>query len=190
MLPLENQCRFWAGFIRKSRIPLKCLVYSGNKSIHGCIDIRAGDANKYAEDKRKIESLFAASLNPALCADTAAMRPRTGMRLAGVIRRDSGKEQTLLWACNLDGNSPQTRQNAPSAPYGASGRVGCAVDAPKQETCPAGFLAHPAMDGENVRYRCAECRHVDKCKAGFRRFWAEKSRNGVGCTYCAWETDE
>ena len=143
-MSLEDQCRFWAGFIRKSKLPLKCLVFSGNKSIHGCIDIRAGDANKYAEDKRKIESLFAASLNPAFCVDTAAMRPRTGMRLAGVIRRDSGKEQTLLWACNLDGNSPQTRQNAPSAPYGASGRVGCAVDAPKQETCPAGILAQPA----------------------------------------------
>ena len=58
------------------------------------------------------------------------------------------------------------------------------IDPPK--TRPACLRVRSSVDGENVRYRCAACRHVDKCKAGFGKFWIEKSRNCVGCTYCAW----
>ena len=39
------------------------------------------------------------------------------------------------------------------------------VDTSKQETRPTGILTQPAAGGENVRYRCAACRHVDRAKA-------------------------
>lgn len=112
-MPLAEQCSFWAGFIRKSKIPLLTLVYSGGKSIHGCINIGAVDVDQWHRKRDQIEALFAADENTAFRADTQAMRPRTGTRLAGATRSGNGNLQRLLWACTL-GQAKQASQIAAS----------------------------------------------------------------------------
>ena len=112
-MPLAEQCSFWAGFIRKSKIPLLTLVYSGGKSIHGCINIGAVDVDQWNRKRDQIEVLFAADENHSFRADTQAMRPRTGTRLAGATRIGNGNLQRLLWACTL-GQAKQASQIAAS----------------------------------------------------------------------------
>jgi len=98
-MPIETQCQFWAGFIRNSKVPLVALTYSGGKSIHGCVRIGAADVFTWMERRAKMAALFAADPDASFRADVQAMRPRTGMRLAGVTRASTGKVQRLLWVC-------------------------------------------------------------------------------------------
>ena len=98
-MPLEAQCQFWAGFIRQSKVPLVCLAYSGGKSLHGCVHVGAADLPTWNAKRAQLAALFASDSDPALRADVQALRPRTGMRLAGAVRASTGKVQRLLWAC-------------------------------------------------------------------------------------------
>lgn len=98
-MPLETQCQFWAGFIRQSKLPLVCLVHSGGKSIHGCVHVDAPDVLTWYAKRAQMVALFASDSNAAFRADAQAMRPRTGMRLAGVVRKGTGKVQRLVWLC-------------------------------------------------------------------------------------------
>ena len=179
-LPLADQCRFWAGMILR-RMPVVAVVYSGGKSLHGLIRVGAASERVWWDRCAQAKALYCSDPDAKYRADGQSMRPAVAVRLAGAVRHDTGHRQRLLYV-----DPPQTRAEPPGAPCSASGRVGCAVDAQRQETRSMGILAHPAVGGEAVRYRCAECNHVDKCKAGFGNFWPEKSRNGVGYTYCAW----
>lgn len=99
-MPLETQCQFWAGFIRASKLPLVCLTYSGGKSIHGCVHVGAADMQTWCAKRAQMAALFASDPEAAFRADAQAMRPRTGMRLAGVRRKSTGRVQRLVWACD------------------------------------------------------------------------------------------
>ena len=98
-LPIDAQCQFWAGFIRESKLPLVCLVHSGGKSIHGCVHVGAADALDWYAKRAQMVALFVSDPDAAFRADVQAMRPRTGMRLAGVKRESTGNVQRLAWLC-------------------------------------------------------------------------------------------
>jgi len=97
-MPLEEQCAFWAGVIATGTLPLRSLVYSGNKSLHGLIEIDAPDRAQW--DKR-MEILLYATCPPNAPkdrqADRACRDPNRMTRLAGSWRRDTGKRQRLVW---------------------------------------------------------------------------------------------
>lgn len=101
-MPIEDQCRFWAGFIRESKLPLVCLVHSGGKSIHGCVRVGCHTLEAWQQKRDQLASLFAADPDKRFRVDTQAMRPRTGMRLAGAIRKSTGQLQRLVWRCRWD----------------------------------------------------------------------------------------
>lgn len=96
-LSLAEQCAFWAGLIRTSKMQVLCLVYSGNKSIHGCIRVNAADIATWNKKKAGVIAAFATDDDIRFRVDVQELRPRQGMRLAGVQRKDTGKEQRLLW---------------------------------------------------------------------------------------------
>jgi len=96
-LALDDQCRFWAGFVRKSTLPLVSLVYSGNKSIHGIVRVDASDVGTWKSYRERILRLFASDRDKRRQLDPQALHPLTGTRLAGVCRRSTGKLQELLW---------------------------------------------------------------------------------------------
>ncbi len=98
-LPMPEQCAFWAGLIRQGTLPLVCLVHSGGKSIHGCIRVNAPDLMTWQAMRARMLDIFAADDDPAFRVDGNAMRPRTGMRLAGAVRQSTGMRQRLLWTC-------------------------------------------------------------------------------------------
>lgn len=101
-LPMPEQCAFWAGFIRQGKLPLVCLVHSGGKSIHGCIRVNAPDLMTWNAIRAGLLDIYAADDDAAFRVDEQAMRPRTGMRLAGAVRQSTGARQRLLWACPFD----------------------------------------------------------------------------------------
>ncbi len=96
-LPIAEQCRFWAGFIRTVKLPLVCLTHSGGKSIHGCIKVNAANLPTWNAIRERMLAMFAADNDPAFRVDAQAMMPRQGMRLAGAVRQSTGDEQRLLW---------------------------------------------------------------------------------------------
>jgi len=98
-MPLEEQCRFWGGFVRTSALPLVSLVYSGNKSIHGVVRVNAPDADTWKRYRERILRLFASDADSRHRLDPQALHPLTGTRLAGVTRSSTGKRQELLWIC-------------------------------------------------------------------------------------------
>ena len=111
-MPLADQCRFWAGFVRRnSKLTryLVCLVLSGGKSIHGVIRANAPDAETWKSHKAQIGRLFRSDPEHHPGADgrdiypyrldVQALMPLTGCRLAGAIRKDTRKVQELLYLC-------------------------------------------------------------------------------------------
>ena len=110
-MPLADQCRFWAGFVRNSKLAhlLVCLVLSGGKSIHGVIRANAPDAETWKSHKTEIGRLFMSDPEHRPGADgrdiypyrldVQALMPLTGCRLAGAIRKDTRKVQELLYLC-------------------------------------------------------------------------------------------
>ena len=112
-LPLADQCRFWAGFIRCGKLPLVTLTYSGGKSVHGVVRVNAPDAETWARYRAQIIERYAADPDRAYRLDVQALNPLTGCRLAGVVRKDTGKVQEMLFACErrIDAaeRTPQTR---------------------------------------------------------------------------------
>jgi len=90
----EEQIRFWSVV----QLPVKALIWSGGKSIHAWID-----AQKLAEiststdwDIHVRDKLFARILK-ALGADAACSNPARLARLPGVLRKENGTWQRLLW---------------------------------------------------------------------------------------------
>jgi len=97
-MTLEDQCRFWAGFIRRGKLPLVSLTYSGGKSLHGVVRVDAPDAETYQNYRKQIIERYACDPEPRYNLDIQALTPLTGCRLAGVVRKDTGKVQELLYA--------------------------------------------------------------------------------------------
>jgi len=97
-MPLEEQCAFWAGVITTRILPLRSLVFSGSKSLHGLVEIDAPD--RAAWDKT-LDTLLCAVCNPDAPKDRQADRlcrnPARLTRLAGAWRQDKEKRQRLIW---------------------------------------------------------------------------------------------
>ena len=105
-LPLADQCRFWAGFIRCGKLPLVTLTYSGGKSVHGVVRVNAPDAETWARYRAQIIARYAADPDMACRLDVQALNPLTGCRLAGVVRKDTGRVQEMLFACERRIDAP------------------------------------------------------------------------------------
>lgn len=97
-LPLRQQVAFWLGFLKKSNLAprLVSLVWSGGKSIHGMLRIKADNLTapswaSYLRDR------FASNPDPRFCADKCGFLPHGGTRLAGARRTDNGSIQQLLY---------------------------------------------------------------------------------------------
>ncbi|MBR6588434.1 MAG: hypothetical protein IKK82_13570 [Kiritimatiellae bacterium] len=156
-MPLTDQCRFWAGFIRRGALPLVTLTYSGGKSIHGVIHVNASDAEKWAKYRTLIIERYAADSDRAYRLDIQALNPLTGCRLAGVRRSDTGKVQELLWACAEWHDKAKFKGLNPLTP--------------------------PPNPNEQFAAQCDSCTAIATCKRTFGRFWSDKSSSGNGCNH-------
>ncbi len=97
-MPLEKQAYFWAGVIFSLTLPLRSLVYSGGKSIHGIVEIDAQTPQEWHEEMDKLMYAVAHPASPREHqADTACRNADRLTRLAGAIRPESGALQRLLW---------------------------------------------------------------------------------------------
>lgn len=95
---LEAQLAFWAGVIESKTLPLRSLVYSGNDSIHGIVEIAANSPDEWRTMQKKV--MFAVahpSLPQSQKADVACNNFDRLTRLAGVTNPVTGKRQQLLW---------------------------------------------------------------------------------------------
>ena len=97
-MSLEDQAAFWAGVIGAGMLPLRSLVFSGGKSIHGLVEIGSADSASW---EKAIDTLLHATCHP--CArkewqsDRACKNPDRLPRLPGALRPDKGTRQALIW---------------------------------------------------------------------------------------------
>ena len=96
-LPLADQYRFWAGVIRRDVLPLVTIVHSGDKSVHGVVRVNAPDSAAWMRYRGLIVERYACDPDPRYRIDAQAIHPLTGTRLAGSIRKETGKVQELLF---------------------------------------------------------------------------------------------
>lgn len=78
-LPIEEQFRI----IKNSNLPIKLVVYSGNKSLHTIVDVNAKDINEY---KSRINKLYDYAVELGLNPDVQCKSPSRYTRLAGKLR--------------------------------------------------------------------------------------------------------
>jgi hypothetical protein len=105
-LPLSEQLAFWAGVIISGVLPVRSLVFSGGKSIHGLVEIGAENSDAWAA---ALDTLLCACSNPAAPkehqADRACRNPDRLTRLPGASTWDKKlqriRSQPLIW---LSGN--------------------------------------------------------------------------------------
>lgn len=98
VLPITEQCAFWAGVIASGTLPLRSLTYSGGKSIHGLVEIGAADVDAWGKSIDKLLYAVANPTAPDVCrADRACRNPDRLTRLPGATRPDKGTVQGLLW---------------------------------------------------------------------------------------------
>lgn len=93
---LEWQFAFWFGIIQQNILPVRSLVYSGNKSIHALIDSQVMTPAEY---RKVVSPKFAKNWSGELSGlglDDSAYKLLHGTRLANVYR-DNGKLQRLLY---------------------------------------------------------------------------------------------
>jgi len=90
-LTLEQQIAFWLG----SELPIKSMVYSGNKSVHALIQIFCKSSEEWKENV--YGKLF--NLLEALGADKKCRNASHLSRFPAGVRQDTGKEQEWLY-CN------------------------------------------------------------------------------------------
>lgn len=95
-LTLADQCRFWAGMVKRG-MPVVAVIYSGGKSLHGLIRVGAIDEGTWKERCDQAKARYCTDHDPAYRVDEQAMRPAVAVRLAGAIRKDSRREQRLLY---------------------------------------------------------------------------------------------
>jgi hypothetical protein len=209
-MSLADQCRFWAGVIRRNALPLACLVYSGNKSIHGAVRVFAKTAEEHRDLADAIAARYAVDANPDADPDAdfskhpekhpeyyrldvqALRNPLVCVRLAGVVRKDTGKPQTLLYAAPhwFDRDFQAKLNPAPAVErIEATDEANVPDEGQGEAVAPAALptTARTESGGEFVR-RCAECVVRADCEQEFGKFWGEKSRGGIGCngTFKGW----
>ncbi|MHB8092771.1 MAG: hypothetical protein ACYDH8_14415 [Syntrophales bacterium] len=91
-LTLDEQIRFWSAI----KLPVKALIHTGGKSIHGWLDL--SDQHITAEQWQKTikNELYDKRLAP-LGVDMACSNPARLSRLPGVFRAEKNQWQRLLW---------------------------------------------------------------------------------------------
>ncbi len=77
--------------IRELELPVACLVFSGNKSIHAIVKINASNKTEY---KERIDYLYAVCQKNGLKVDTKNKNPSRLSRMPGVER--NGKKQYII----------------------------------------------------------------------------------------------
>jgi len=100
-MTLEKQACFWTGVIATVTLPLRSLVHSGGKSIHGIVEIAAKNLEDWSKELTKL--MFTVANPAAEChcqADKACRNADRLTRLAGATRPESGAMQRLLWLSN------------------------------------------------------------------------------------------
>lgn len=80
--------------IRELELPVACLVYSGNKSLHAIVRVEAAD---YAEYRKRVDYLYSVCQKNGLETDSQNRNPSRLSRMPGVTR--NGKKQFLLDTC-------------------------------------------------------------------------------------------
>ncbi|MGI6751103.1 MAG: AAA family ATPase [Anaerovoracaceae bacterium] len=86
-LELEKQ----NAIIRELELPIACLVYSGNKSIHAIVKVEAAD---YAEYRKRVDYLYTVCQKNGLKIDTQNKNPSRLSRMPGILR--NGNKQFLI----------------------------------------------------------------------------------------------
>lgn len=80
--------------IRELELPVACLVYSGNKSLHAIVRVDAAD---YTEYRKRVDYLYSVCQKNGLKTDSQNRNPSRLSRMPGVTR--NGKKQFLLDTC-------------------------------------------------------------------------------------------
>lgn len=91
--PIESQIRFWSSI----KLPVKCLLHTGNKSLHAWIDLSGQSIASLETWEKSIKNdLYAARLKP-LGVDMTCSNAARLARLPGVFRAEKNQWQRLLW---------------------------------------------------------------------------------------------
>ena len=109
-MPLSAQLSLWTSVVRtlRSEVPVVSIVYSGSKSLHAVVlcppadiyrdEIADADRAAYSAAWDRLARRFASSRNSAERMDLAPMKnPAIHTRVAGAVRAETGKHQTLLY---------------------------------------------------------------------------------------------
>lgn len=90
---IEDQIKFWSAI----KLPIKCLIHTGGKSIHAWIDVSGLFISTLEQwDKTVKIDLYEKRLKP-LGVDMACSNPSRLSRLPGVYRAEKQQWQRLLW---------------------------------------------------------------------------------------------
>lgn len=77
--------------LRELELPIACLVYSGNKSLHAIVKVDAADYNEY---RKRVDYLYEVCKKNGFIVDTQNRNPSKLSRMPGVMR--NGKKQFLV----------------------------------------------------------------------------------------------
>lgn len=155
-MPLADQCAFWAGIIRRGKLPIRTITYSGSKSLHVVVRADVKNAEEFAVCVGKFAKVYGAGDTPEdLRIDTQSLKsPLTCVRLAGVVRKDTGHVQSLVYAArDWQEKTYQTKLNEVST----------------------------GLKSALYANSCATCDTKADCQQAFGDFWGEKSSGGQGC---------
>lgn len=98
-LSIAEQCAFWAGVIQSNVLPVRCVTFSGGKSLHGLVEINAPDRVAWDSFIATLHERVANQSAPAeFRADRACKDPCRLSRLPGAVRADKDNAvQRLVW---------------------------------------------------------------------------------------------
>lgn len=98
-MPLPMQYAFWRGFILMHKLApaLVSVVFSGNKSLHGLLNVGCRTLLEWQAVRNRLIGLFAADDDARFRIDPQALHPLIGTRLPGVKRCDNGALQELVY---------------------------------------------------------------------------------------------
>jgi len=94
-MPLAVQAAFWKGVIISGLLPLRALVYSGGKSIHGLLRLESG--KDFKTQWRVLERALANDSDKRYHCDLSFRSPVQMMRMPGALRPETGRRQSLLY---------------------------------------------------------------------------------------------